>query len=156
MHEIINGLLTLLSGSITSTGRERSQIDFTTMHPKDIEDSKKARVNIFPYHVNEDTDLRNRRGPVTDSSQNLDCHCMVTAYAGNDLLAELMLLDEVRCLLVEKPILTAQGGQTVLSISMIDKSPDDLANLWQALQTPLRPSLHYLVKRRAATRGRIE
>lgn len=150
MHEIIKTLLTLLSESITSTGREKDQIDFTSRHPKDIEGSKKAQVNIFLCYVNEDTVLKSRPDPVMDMSQSLHCHCLITAYGGDDLLASLMLLDKVRYLLLEKPVLTAQGGQTVLSISMLDKSPGDLAKLWQALQTPLRPGLLYLVKQKAA------
>ena len=150
MHEVINSLLTLLSGSIPSTGQERDRIYFTSMHPKDIKNSKKAQVNIFPYYLSEDTELRSRRGSAMDLSQDLNCHCIVTAYGGDDMLASLMLLDKVRCLLLEKPNLTAREGRTMLSISMIDVSPDDLANLWQALQTPLRPSLLYLVKQKAA------
>lgn len=134
-------------------GFKKDQISFTSMHPKDIDDRKQAQVNIYLYYLSENRNLRNRESPEMGLPQSLDYHCIITAYGGNDILDSLLLLDKVRHLLFEKPSIASQDGKTVLRFTMTDKPLESIAKLWQALQTPLRPSLYYLITERATTKG---
>ena len=152
MIEITKTLLTFLSDSMGDFGFDKGQVSFTSMHPKDIHGTKQARVNLYLYHLRENPDIRNldtRGNSEIHLLQSLSYYCLLTAYGNEEEFESLLLLDNVRKLLFEKPFFESKSGEIVLNISMDNQAPEFFTNLWQALQTPLRPSLNYVVRKQA-------
>jgi hypothetical protein len=145
-------LLIFLSESVSDLGFDKDKITFTSVHPKDIEEDKKAQINLYLYHLGEDPNLRNqdvRTNPETSYLPNLNYHYKVTIHGTEDESESLVLLEKVWELFSKNPCIESQSDHSVLDISMENHAPEFLTNLWQALQTPLRPSLNYIVRKRA-------
>jgi hypothetical protein len=152
MIEITKTLLTFLSDSMGDLGFDKDQVSFTSMHPKDIDGTKQARVNLYLYHLREDPNIRNLDtlgNPEIRLLQSLNYHCLLTAYGNEEEFKSLVLLDNVRKLLFENPHIESKDGQIVLDILMENHNPEGFIKLWQALQTPLRPSLNCIVRKQA-------
>ena len=152
MIEITKTLLTFLSDSMGDLGFDKDRVSFTSLHPKDIDGTKQARVNLYLYHLCEEPNIRNLDtlgNPETRLLQSLNYHCLLTAYGNEEEFESLLLLDNVRQLLFEKPFVESENGEIVLNISMDNQAPEFFTNLWQALQTPLRPSLNCIVRKQA-------
>lgn len=150
MIEITKTLLTFLSDSMGDLDFDKGQVSFTSMHPKDINGTKQARVNLYLYHLSEDPNIRNldaRKNLGTDLLLSLNYYYVITAYGDEEDFESLILLDKVRKLLFEKPFIESKKGGMVLEIIMDNHGPEFFTNLWQALQTPLRPSLNYIVRK---------
>jgi hypothetical protein len=150
--EITKTLLTLLSDSMGDLGFDKGQVSFTSMHPKDIHGTKQARVNLYLYHLHENRDRRGLdtlRNSEIQSLESHSYHCLLTAYGNEEEFESLLLLDNVKKLLFEKPVVNPYNGEFILYISMENYNLEFLTNLWQALQTPLRPSLSYVIRKQA-------
>jgi len=145
-------LLTFLSESASDLGFDKDQITFTSVHPKDIEGAKEAQLNLYLYHLGENRSLRNqdvRANPDTNHLPNLIYHYLITIHGTEDESESLVLLGKVCEFIFKSPCIESQTDQAVLEIAMDSNTPEFLTNLWQALQTPLRPSLNYIVRKRA-------
>jgi hypothetical protein len=145
-------LLTFFSESVSDLGDDKDQIIFTSMHPKDIEGAKKAQINLYLYHLSEDPNLRNqdvRANPDASYLPNLNYHYLITIHGTEDESESLVLLEKVWELFFKNPCIESQSDQAMLDIVMDNNSLEFLTNIWQALQTPLRPGLNYIVRKRA-------
>jgi len=145
-------LLTFLSESVTDLGFDKDQITFTSVHPKDINGTKVAQVNLYLYHLSDNSNLRNmdlREKPETNLILRLNYRYIITTHGLEDESESLVLLEKLGELLFKNPCIESQTNQAVLEIVMDRNTPEFLTNLWQALQAPLRPSLNYIVRKRA-------
>ena len=138
------------------------------------------RLNLFLYRVTHNTGWANQRLPARNGAGDrvdnpylaLDLHYMLSAFATDDLNAEILLGFGMQ-VLHENPVLTRDGIRTGLGaggplsgallgpgfqqlsatalaeqieqvkISPFQVSLDDLSKLWSAMNTPLRMSALY-------------
>jgi hypothetical protein len=148
----------------------------------DTQPGQPARLNLFLYRVTPNAGWRNVDLPARDAQGNrvsnpplaLDLHYLITAYAGNDFEAEI-LLGYAMQLLHETPGLSTRAIQTALNpvspvgagllppalqtlraaeladqVETITIAPEvlsseELSKLWSALQAHYRPSAAYIV-----------
>jgi len=144
-------LLTFLSESASDLGFDKDQITFTSVHPKDINGTKVAQVNLYLYHLSENPNLRNtdlREKPETNLILSLNYRYMITTHGLEDESESLVLLEKVGELLLKNPCIESQSDQAVLDISIENHALEFMTSLWQALKTPLRPSLNYIARKR--------
>jgi hypothetical protein len=172
----------LLTNALSEADAERAmsrQIDFSARPPSrvPIGAEERPQLNVFLYHLTPNPGWRNRDLPSRDQRGDrvaspplaLDLHYLLTAYAPNDLEAEILLGYGMQAL-HEAPVLTRErirravtatnGDQkavTALGLSDLAEqveqiritpqpiSTEEMSKLWSAFQAQYRPSTGYLV-----------
>ena len=150
----------------------------------ELKDNAPSQLNLFLYQVTPNQGWRNAGMParnadgdrLTNPPLALDLHYLLTAYAAQDLHAEILLgygmqvlhetsmlrRDTIRDVLVTNPLAASDLAEQVEAIKITPTvmNSEDMSKLWAAFQSRYRPSAAYqvsvvLIQARKSTRAAL-